>query len=420
MKRVGRRVVRWLRSGSPPWWVIGIALFAWITLNVASALERAWLQRLFHGDIEIDEQLLTVPQMAPVVLGLCGIVFGVVRAIQNHPYSKADYRRWLRMTPWTSSQPLPLGPVALVPQDLVWVSLFGVMLWQLSGQWLAAPLVFLLSYQTTLAGLFLLTGAKRIGYTLAFVVASVLWGCLVSPPVMLALAILNDLLVRAGLARSLRQFPWDDIPEHEQLVVLQDGDAGNPEAFSSTKPKARALTDLGWPHYSLGPKSSLQWMSRVDGALVSLLIGFFTFVLCHIAKQVKHPVNSQANMATGDMSAVTLFLSYLMLASIAAELTESIHSPISWLGRIATRRLVIPAYDIRWLPTLSAAFVLAGMWLLRKALALPDDVFVAATTFGVTFCLLVFRPDRRKWRLTAPAMIAPSVFNKNGKKLVEL
>lgn len=421
MNRARRRVVRWLRSGSPPWWVIGIMLFAWFTLNVASAIERAWLHRLLHGDFEIiDEQLLTVPRIAPAALGLCGIVFGVVRAIQNHPAARSDYRRWLRMTPWTSSQPLPLGPVALVPQDLVWVSLFGAMQWQVSGQWVAAPLEFLLSYQATLAVLFLLTGAKAVGYTLAFVTASVLWGCLVSPPVMLMLAMLSDLLVRAGLARSLRQFPWEGMAEHNQLVVLQDGDAGSPEAFGSTLPKSRTLTDLGWPHYALGPKSSLHWMSRVDGALLSLLAGFATFVFCRVIKHVKHPVNPHGGMATEDLSPATLLLFYLLIVSIIVELTESVHSPINWRGRFAIRRLIIPAYDIRWLPTLSATWVLAGMWLLRKWTSLPDDFFVAATTFGVTFCLLVLRMDRRKWRLTAPARIVPSVFNANRKKLVEL
>lgn len=416
MKRKVRDCVLWLRVAAPAWWVVGVILTAWMTLNVAAVLERAWLRRLFPADFEIDEQLLSIPLLAPFVMGVCAVVLGFARAIRFHPLFKPDYRRWLRMTPWSAPKPLPLGPLALVPQDLVWVGGFLAMAWQIADAAVFAALVFLWSYLAVMAGTFLATGVKHLGFLLAFLIGGLVWGCLLSPIVMLVLTGLCDVLIRRGLALSLCQFPWDQIPDEQQLVFVQDGVVRNPEPFGSEKPQVRTLMDLGWPHFPLGPKCSSFDFSRRDGALLSLLIGFLTLVSCHLFKHMPHSSGDPRE----DMSAAVIFLCYLLVVPVFFELSEVARSPISLLGRIATRRVLIPAFDIQRIPTASAACVLLGLWMLKPLLALPDYVFVAVTTFGVLFCLLVLRPDRRRWRLTAPARIAPQTFQKNAKKLVEL
>ena len=54
---------------------------------------------------------------------LAAALYGGFRVIAFHPVYRPKYRAWLESTPWTSGKPLPVGPVSLVWEDGVVLSL---------------------------------------------------------------------------------------------------------------------------------------------------------------------------------------------------------------------------------------------------------------------------------------------------------
>src|SRR5262245_27308419 len=106
-------MIRWLRAVLPPLgWLVSLALAYGGTTAFVLFLEWRLGQRL-------PEDVRWQTQRAVLIFGVVG--YAVWRAIAYHPLFRPSYRTWLAGTPWKIPKPLPLGPIHLVPQDVLLV-----------------------------------------------------------------------------------------------------------------------------------------------------------------------------------------------------------------------------------------------------------------------------------------------------------
>src|SRR5690242_578151 len=99
-------MIRWRRMILVPGWTL--VLFA-------------VLYAIFEGGLRLLEWYLGVPRVQPragkAILVTACLSYAVFRVSSYHPFTNLRYGQWLRTTPWTSSKPLPLGPIHLAWQD---------------------------------------------------------------------------------------------------------------------------------------------------------------------------------------------------------------------------------------------------------------------------------------------------------------
>ncbi|HET6880701.1 MAG TPA: hypothetical protein VFI31_11130, partial [Pirellulales bacterium] len=117
-----RAAVRWLRIAAPPRWT-PLALLPIAVME----LIYGWLIWQWQGAGAAE--LLEKRDNIWVFLAF---ILGVQRVWEFHPLFHEDYRNWLRLTPWTSRSPLPVGPIHLLPQDALWLGL-ALLLWHDPG-----------------------------------------------------------------------------------------------------------------------------------------------------------------------------------------------------------------------------------------------------------------------------------------------
>lgn len=55
--------------------------------------------------------------------------YGFYRVAWFHPMASLEYRRFLALSPWTGKEPLPQGPIHLVWQDILLLSLLTIATW---------------------------------------------------------------------------------------------------------------------------------------------------------------------------------------------------------------------------------------------------------------------------------------------------
>ena len=53
------------------------------------------------------------------VLIFGSLIYGLLRVTRTHPAWSTKYAGWLATVPWNSKLPLPLGPVNLVWEDMI-------------------------------------------------------------------------------------------------------------------------------------------------------------------------------------------------------------------------------------------------------------------------------------------------------------
>lgn len=111
-----RRLIAWIRVAAPPPW-------APLLLLPVLAYEAAYGWIWWRAG--------SMPELLKPRDGFwmfAALVLGGYRAWAYHPLFHTGYRNWLRLTPWTSRLPLVVGPLQLVPQDLIWLGV-GLLAW---------------------------------------------------------------------------------------------------------------------------------------------------------------------------------------------------------------------------------------------------------------------------------------------------
>lgn len=395
LKLVGH-IVRWIRVVSPPAWAVILALLSYLVIE---GLHQAMLVIGAH-----EESLKFTQASAGVVIAITA-AYAIFRGVAFHPASQGDYWKWLALTPWRDPQPLPLGPVYVVAQDLVILALFELLL-------LDAPLDLHLLLPA--AFLFVLTGcwaawiwytdrrsaAYEIGYALGATMWVASWSLLVACVGLVA----TYLLAHHRFRQSFASFPWEPFRARRQ----QQRQSGLQQR---TQGSISSLAVWGWTYDVLSPQQTEQLPLR-DRLWLSGLVGWCVLaVLAHS----EYPIV----LALAIMFSVFSCGSYTLQKVM--QYIWSHAPPISLLGRLATGRWVIPSYDVVLAPVVYFAVCLAAaLFLTGPILEWPARYVLPAMLTIYLMLMNVACPDLNKWRLTCQARISPWTYASNKREYEQL
>lgn len=365
-------VIRWLRVSAPPRWT-PLLLFPCLIQ------EAVYFWSRWRG-VALDDLLLP----RDVCLLMAAAVLGAFRVWAVHPLFHRDYRTWLGLTPWSSRLPLPLGPIHLVPQDTLWLVIV-LALWhdpQVSRFYL--PIAFLLSYLALVCFSCAAVGMPAPSYLLAFGLGDAVrrWH---EPQA--SLVILGWLYLAAWLAirRMLARFPW---------IVSWYWDQPSMQAVADEM-KQRMM---GFPIDQLHGRPSDPRIGLLDGTLVSLLVGWWSYC-----------VNS---LASNPFRQIWMW-QVLCLVTVAAIAQRSVaycldhRPPISFWGRVWTLHWIIPRYDHILVTPVLIFLVARYMPEVLTKWQLPPDTIYPVTTSLVLLLACDMPPAFERWRLTGYHRIVP-------------
>lgn len=370
---------RWLRVTMPS---------AWFTVAIIGYLSVIAIEAGFHyahfGEVVFPFQ----NEFAEGLLGLIATAYGVFRVLLFHPANWTAHRNWLMQTPWRLGDPLPYGPVALVPQDLCFVGLlWGLAHFHLDATPLIIPCKFLLAYVT--ASLFSLGLTKRFAHV--YLVLMGLGGLIPVDDIGYFLAGIAGLyvVVLHGFRSGFRDIYHWDFEHWERLVVMQTNAAKAQEL--------RAEQQLGWPHDQLLPRRSRFPVSIGAAVAVAVLGGWWCLMLSTLVGP------RQMAIVPGFAS---LFAVVIGIARICIYL-QGCSPPLGFWGRLWTLRWIIPQFDTVFVPSL---FVLVAVGVINflcvQQLLLPQ----VAGPLMVSTALLVLLaapPTLDQWRFTGGQRYGP-------------
>lgn len=373
-----RSLMTWLRVAAPPPW----APYVLLCVAVPEMIYGFSLWLVPGGVVEV----LTPRDL---VWMFVSVWLGARRLSDFHPLFHPKYREWLRLTPWTSRLPLPLGPPHLIPQDALWLALIWSV-WhdpQISPLYL--PLVFLATYLSVVCVALALTGEKGVAWLLAFGLGEVVrqWH---EPLTSLVIAAWLYLAAWIGLRRSLTRFPWPGaLPVTAVQAALQK----------------QAGQMLGWPlDQLLVRRGNLIRGPMLKSAAISLLIGWWSYCVCSLA----------TNPLVAEMFVRLLLITALAITVSRRALAYWIdyRSPISLWGRLWTFRWIIPRYDHILVTPALIVLVASMMPLILSNWQVPALAALAATISLVVFLALAMPPSFERWRLSGFFRIVPGGTNK--------
>jgi hypothetical protein len=383
--------LRWMRRVLPRDTVVATAVM------LDMVLEAAYLWSWWRFG-QPDEDIFAYFRLAIQVVSAGS--YGVYRIATFHPANDQDYRQWLMTTPWTSRQPLPMGPVHIVPQDVI-VLLGSMALARVYDvRLLAIPVAFLAGYNLALAILTWATGQKLFAYLIAVGFGGVILRIL-NPPEALACAGATTIVGAFALRQSLRQFPWE-IPWY-----LNGADWKQKiEDFKEHR--------TGWPFDVLAPQPLRTWIELSDGLGASAIIAWW---FAAVFVQLPRPV----------MLVLIQFAVFAYIASIARYAnvyTKNHKPPISFWGRIATRRPWQVGYDEILIAPVIATTIFVGTIAFGVATLAdgvpwqgrwPEWMGYVGVPLGVgafALTMLLGGPPIETWRLRGRHRI---VFDQTGK-----
>ncbi len=333
-----------------------------------------------------------VQQINLIFLGGAAVLYAIYRLCCFHPACNPAYAAWLRLSPWTSDKPLPLGPVHPVWQDAAVLGVITVVAQWHAGANPALPVAaFGLTYLIGMTVLLAITRRWPSCVMLGF-----LWPALMLPRAegwpAVGLFALIILVVWRGHQSSLRAFPWPFVMNFNKATEANRMPPGTMQIHLDGL--NGAVTRLGWPYFALSPKIVIRSISTSTSFILSALAGWWTYCV------VK---SSQMDSLPG------LILTFAVVAALTrlAVYCSGVVPPFNVLGRIASGRIVLPGFDNVFLTPLAVvlAGVVGGMIIRRSASCYP-----AAEAFIMALLLLVLfigGPSHRKWVLTGRHRFRP-------------
>lgn len=324
------------------------------------------------------------------------LAYGAYRVVAFHPLYRANYRAWLERSPWTGRKPLPLGPIALVWEDGVVLSLLALLsLVDPALDPIRLVAYFLVGYLALLGIAFAPTGALSFAYVIAFGLGLVAWLMPGDPRFALAVAILLAALGQLGLRRSLNRFPWS----LEWLTPALHLMKGDKDAFEASTPHG-----CGWPFDKLGlrgAKPSRVKLARRDALLIGPLIGWWVFVVGAAFSDPQDRIGFAGFAAAIGIWHLALFR--------LVNYVSGYMPPISFMGRLATFRWIIPGYDVVFVaPLCTLLFPMATYVMFATLWGLEADVSGPICLALGVFITFNMGPDLNRWELTGQHRIGPT------------
>lgn len=385
---------RWLRVVFPLWpWAAAI-------LMIVQACVSAYCWWWFRDPWRRPEEI----ELVVVQLGLALVLYGQYRVLGFHPLWRREYFAWLRETPWHRGQPLPLGPVHLVAQDVVVVGVATIAGWWYSGgvriNFVLLPIAFVVSYLLTLMVTLRISDNWGFAYAVGAGFGATIWlrpdliGMAISLAVTCAIAMV-------GLHRSWLTFPWPVEKLHRSLGQIQQASKGEAVVDDAA---------LGWPFQALSPQPGRAvFVPWHDAGLLGMVAGWWLYAIC-----------SHITFAAVQCGVFVLSLMALVGPLSLWRLTEyflGVASPISFWGRLWTGRWLILRFDIAWFPLAVTAFnAWVGIKTLLETAPLrarwpgwDPAAFAGVWLAYMILVLLIRRPYLRKWRLTGAMRLQPTL-----------
>jgi hypothetical protein len=391
-----RRTLRRLGRTLPREWMIVLVVVACAVMEIL----KFWTIPAFGP--ERDQFLL----IRDAILIAAAAAYGFHRVASFHPIFHTDYRDWLAGTPWTRSKPLPLGPLRLVWQDVLIVGLLCLAQYDAIAHRALVPTAFCIGYHAAMAIACVCTTEKAWAYVLGFLTALIV-RLLVDPLYALVAGVALYGVSLAAIRAMLDGFPWENayaIKEmRKRLAARQHGQQRKRTSWTEVFVRDGLDERLGWPFGVIDTHDPGIQVSRLDGFLASLLVGWWVHALLALIPQ--EPGGFLGFMV----------MAYLLIGGVGGRLgiyCAHYRPPISFWGRIATGRLFIRGYDQVWIGPL--ATLVAGMAIpLGGVYAnLPASLYMPAA-FVITLSLLVgAEPSLRGWRTTGNHRIVPGTLNK--------
>jgi hypothetical protein len=358
----------WLRRVYPPWWVILVPLFI---LLVMESL-RCWVDR----GLDVPDVAVELGRMRDALLLVCAALYGGFRVLRFHPAFLPGYAAWLSATPWTFRQPLPKGPVRLIVQDAILLTVLFLIAHGAANMIPRIVVAFLVPYLLLMAVSFAYTGARPFTYALIFGFGLAAQSH--ETPVRAACwLVLLYLVAWGGLRQSLARFPW----QLEQAPWRQ---------ITNGKGRQDEIR-LGWPCRPMFLKEPKNQWGTWDRIALSVLAGWWLYVVAGL-----FPPAQQGYAAMN----LCVLVSAIAVAARVATYCATYWPPISICGRLWTGRWIIPGYDRVLVAPLCAAAVFA-LTALTHSSASPSNGSLCS--LGVTAVLLVVTlmgPSYRNWALT--------------------
>jgi hypothetical protein len=362
-------MIRWLRVVLTTW-ALAVAGTVFLILE-ALFLTLEWRLGIpFHS---FDDDGLFMRVMA-----LIAALYALFRVWAFHPALRPAYCNWLSLTPWTVKKPLPFGPVHLVWQDALFLSIAVGLCWPRAGiESLAVVKAFLGCYLAALCYAHVRTGQKAWAYPIAFGLGFMI--LFVRTPWFFLFAGAFYVVALLGLRASLAHFPWR-----------------NESWLQHLRKSMTNWKSLGWPFGRLGPVR-FQELKLSDVFLTGILAGWAVFVIGSVLK-------------LKDASAG--ILPFILFYGVGGRILIYCHGylpPLSLLGRLSLGRLIIPGYDKVFIAPLLTVL----MFVAATTLPLWSDVtHLIAVSIGVTaswWILFGMGPSLDSWRFTGNHRIVKGV-----------
>jgi hypothetical protein len=379
-----RSILQWLRLVAPPGWILAGAI-AFSFICSVLYLICGW---------RFDSWDMTRQFLAPrdAAIGLAAAAIGVLRVTSKHPLFQPIYCGWLSLTPWNRTKPLPLGPIALVPQDFLFVCLLMLLVaYRPLAPVLTVPGLFLAAYLATLALALALTGERWVTFAMVFGLGLAVRLATWSPGAALACLVSIYLVGWLGVWRSLADFPWRNAagvtPTVKSLL-------NQPDRLDWQRDIGFTEINMTWPFNRLHYKLTARSIGPVDAVAIALLVGWWAYALFAPFLETE-PIG-------------WLFYAGLVGMCVGGRLIVYLagHAPpISEWGRLWTLRWIIPAYDCVFVVPIVTFFVGALLPLGLRLVGSPAGVTIGLAASAVLLIAFLGPPRLRRWQLTAPARL---------------
>jgi hypothetical protein len=284
-----------------------------------------------------------------------------------------------------------------MPQDtLVLAALWGLMHLPQAPR-LLLPLGFALAYLATLSAALAVADRPWHSYLMLFGMGLAVR--VVGTPLSCGLALAAVYLVGyAGLRRSLADFPWPNVKKMSEAVQRANRGMVGQEF-------------LGWPYDYLSPKLTPVAIPYEHGIAVSLLAGWWTYVVASLSPQpAAAPLGS-------------LFIAPTMFGCLFGRIAiycSHRPSPINFWGRLWTLRWIIPSYDKIFIAPLLVPLGLYACGWLTFRLKLPLAIGFGLSEAVMLLIALNVGPRLATWQLTSAHRIKPALSSAATRELIKL
>lgn len=333
-----------------------------------------------------------------LVLTACAFSYGVQRVRNFHPACQAEYRNWIRYTPWKEGLPLPLGPVHLVVQDLLIVGLMTALSSLHKGfEWYIVPSSFLVGYLATMMFPLVLTRQ----YLPAYLIIVGLGGALYLHQSPLGLTIMLAVLYSiawAGQRESLREMDQWEMSFYDERIAPHF----DPQGFQ----ESNRSHILGWPFDRLNPHRNPFEMNWKFSLALAFLAGWWWFVLIDVTGSFGGKTVTGIGLPFGGALALGRIWTYCW----------GYVPPLSFWARILRFRWIIPGYDVVFVaPILMLSWVVMTIWMEQGGLNLDSLIAGPLQMSGLILIDAFCPPSLDSWRLTGNHRIVPATSQNIGE-----